>query len=108
MAGYRETENTWEVRKDSLKSILRRFYFCAFTAIEFLNSQSPYDQPNARWRKYAATKCCSHSDLPERRFGGVCANSNEALPSSVDAGVTGPNGMLHVQEVGRNIASSQV
>ena len=67
MAGYRETENAWEVRKDRLKSVLRRFYFCVFPAIELFNSHSPYHQPNARWGKYAATKWCSRSDLPERR-----------------------------------------
>jgi hypothetical protein len=54
MAGYRETANAWEVRKYRLKSVLRRFYFCVFPAIEFFNSHSPYHQPNARWGKYAA------------------------------------------------------
>jgi len=68
MAGYRGKENAWEVRKDRLKSVLRRFWFFVFPAIEFFNGHSPYHQPDARWRKYAATKCCSRSDLPECRF----------------------------------------
>ena len=75
MAGYRETANAWEVRKYRLKSVLRRFYFCVFPAIEFFNSHFAYHQPNARLGKYAATKWCSRSDLPERRNQAVDAIS---------------------------------
>jgi len=75
MVGYRETANAWEVRKYRLKSVLRRFYFCVFPAIEFFNSYSPCHQPNARWGNTPLRNGCSRSDLPERRNQAVDAIS---------------------------------